>query len=51
MDNMANKKSNKAIDPLPENQAECEDEIVENDTSGRVEAPPSPPLSALKMMM
>jgi len=44
MDNMANKKSNKAIDPLPENQAEREDEIVENDTSGRVAAPPPPPI-------
>ena len=33
---MANNESNEAVNPLPENQAECEDEIAENDTSGRV---------------
>ena len=33
---MANNESNEAVNPLPENQAECEDEIAKNDTSGRV---------------
>jgi len=28
---MANNESNEAVNPLPENQAECEDEIAENE--------------------
>ena len=43
-DNMSNNQSNEAVNPIPEDQAELENGIMENNTSGGVEAPP-PPLS------
>ena len=39
-DNMSNNESNEAVNPIPENQAELENGITENNTSGGVEAPP-----------
>jgi len=40
---MSNNESNEAVNPIPENQAELENGIMENNTSGGVEASPSPP--------
>ena len=47
-DNVSNNQSNEAVNPIPENQAELENGIMENNTSGGVEAPSPPPSLCLE---